>query len=475
MKKLVSTLSLFILVSTFLHANTTRIMLLGDSITYDDAYRDHRNLRPNVTPRPSSQRHGYRNHLWYKLQDAKYDVKFVGSRIAGEDIVPAFDPHNEGYPGWTSAQLASITYSRLVDYSPDIILLHIGSNDWSESVSYVDKILNEIQRYEDRYHHPIKVILARIINRRAQYGWISNFNRNLQNLANNRFAHGDDIVVVDMEHNAGINYSADFQDPTHPNDTGYQKMANLWFSTLQNILPSFVPNPLIEPFVKRFYTSILLREGEEAGVKYWSEKLQNKQLTAADLARGFIFSDEFTAQENDNETYISTLYRAFFDREGDVDGVQYWLDKLETGSTPYQVLNGFLYSQEFYTLAETYNILPVDKAELFIGRLYNKVLGRDAEQKGMENWLQLLHRYKTNATSLAQSFFFSQEFINKETSNDEYTTFLYQSILGREPDIEGLNHWTEKLDSGTSRLKILQSFTHSKEFKALAREYDIDL
>ena len=66
---------------------STRIMLLGDSITYDDAYLDHPELGGN-TPRPASERHGYRNHLWYLLKDAQYDVDFVGSRIAGTDITP---------------------------------------------------------------------------------------------------------------------------------------------------------------------------------------------------------------------------------------------------------------------------------------------------------------------------------------------------------------------------------------------------
>ncbi len=218
-----------------LSVEPTRIMPLGDSITYDDSYADY------PSPRPASLRHAYRDYLWYKLKDAHYHVDFVGSRNAGSAIVPPFDPHNEGYPGWTSQQIANITYSKLIANPPDIVLLHIGSNDWDDDVRGINNILNEIARYEQNYHHPIKVILARIINRRQHYDWISSLNRNIQTIANNRIRSGDNIVVVNMEYGAGIHYTNDFQDPTHPNNTGYNKMANVWFSALSHIL-SPVPN-----------------------------------------------------------------------------------------------------------------------------------------------------------------------------------------------------------------------------------------
>ena len=224
---------IFVLLSSLCAiAGPVRIMPLGDSITYDESYAD------SSHPRPASLRHAYRNYLWYRLRDAKYWADFVGSRTAGTAITPHFDPQNEGYPGWTSYQIANIVYNKLRANPADIILLHIGSNDWDSSVSGVDRILDEIDRYERTYHHHIKVILARIIDRPARYAWVTNFNRNLQNLANTRISHGDDIYVVDMQYGAGLNYSNDFQDPTHPNNRGYSKMANVWYNALKRFLPT---------------------------------------------------------------------------------------------------------------------------------------------------------------------------------------------------------------------------------------------
>lgn len=41
-----------------------------------------------------------------------------------------------------------------------------------------------------------------------------------------------------MENGAGINYSNNMIDNLHPTDTGYKRMASLWFSSLTYILDS---------------------------------------------------------------------------------------------------------------------------------------------------------------------------------------------------------------------------------------------
>ncbi len=52
-------------------------MPLGDSITWDWHYSDYRT---------DAERSGYRNYLWYLLQNEEYDVDFVGSRNNGEQL-----------------------------------------------------------------------------------------------------------------------------------------------------------------------------------------------------------------------------------------------------------------------------------------------------------------------------------------------------------------------------------------------------
>jgi len=233
-------LYLFIFIVFFLnaHANPIRIMPLGDSIT--------QGINGSLEERYQS---AYRSELYHTLQNEEYLIDFVGSQVQGYDLYPRFDYNHEGYAWWTSYNIANYVYGFLVNNQPDIVLLHIGSNDTSpnqadsSSIEGVRAILNQIDLYESHYNHPVRVILATIINRRAYHRTVQYFNLNLRNLANARIAAGDILTLVDMEYGAEFTYY-DYSDSVHPNESGYAKMANVWFEALTQLLPP--PTP-IEP------------------------------------------------------------------------------------------------------------------------------------------------------------------------------------------------------------------------------------
>lgn len=230
-----------------------KIMPLGDSITYDNHSGDTR-LDPN-------ERHSYRNYLWYELVDCNYNVDFVGSRQAGQDIQPPFDVDNEGWSGWTDDQIAENIYNDRSDSNSgynwlsqnpaDVILLHIGTNSLEASAEDVNDILKEIDQWEADNDQDVTVILAKIINRQDEgcgVGTTHTFNNNIQAIADDRIAAGDKIIVVDMECGAGIDYNnissgGDMIDSLHPANSGYEKMAYLWFDALQTFLPICGPYP----------------------------------------------------------------------------------------------------------------------------------------------------------------------------------------------------------------------------------------
>ena len=200
-----------------------RIMPLGDSITYDDRHADYDN------PRPAGIRGGYRKKLYYLLQDQNVSFNFVGSRIAGQDIQPPIDPHNEGHPGWTNGDLAAKVYGFLAANPADVILLHAGTNhnqDVDKQINEMNRMLNEIDQYEHDAGMPIRVVLALILPREDDV-LIPRYNQKLYDLAHERMQKGDDIVLVDMYHDAGLT-SSDWSDGTHPNDAGFDKMAPIW-------------------------------------------------------------------------------------------------------------------------------------------------------------------------------------------------------------------------------------------------------
>ena len=114
----------------------------------------------------------------------------------------------------------------------------------------------------------------------------------------------------------------------------------------------------IDAFVTRFYQQCLQREPDGVGLGYWSYHLINRTKTGADVANGFVFSQEFINKGVTNDEYLSILYEAFFNRDPDQAGWDVWLAELNAGKDRGEVLDGFLYSAEFGQLCEKYGITP---------------------------------------------------------------------------------------------------------------------
>jgi lysophospholipase L1-like esterase len=241
-----------------IYPQNVRILPLGDSITRDIF---------NANPRPDSLLTGYRQPLWLLLKSKGYPVNFVGSDSSGYGAVPKFDPDNAGFGGYSTGQLLhllktgydvkgnEVTNGPYLDYyTPDIILLHIGTNQLDSSTADLQDLLNYIDDFEDTTNTRIWIILAKIINRVPYSLTTTIYNNNIQKMAEQRIKNGDDIKLVDMENNAGIVYkidtvapyiNGDLYDGIHPNKSGYTKMANLFFDTLQVLLNKIIPVELV--------------------------------------------------------------------------------------------------------------------------------------------------------------------------------------------------------------------------------------
>ena len=115
----------------------------------------------------------------------------------------------------------------------------------------------------------------------------------------------------------------------------------------------------VEAFVQRFYQEILGRSADASGLADWTNQLVSGTRTGADIAKGFIYSAEYDIDSKDNISYVQTLYRAFFNREADTDGLNGWVNALNQGASKSTVLDGFLRSQEFANLTQAYGIIAI--------------------------------------------------------------------------------------------------------------------
>jgi hypothetical protein len=158
------------------------------------------------------------------LESDGIQFDFVGSQKSGEESLA--DPDNEGHPGWRISNIreAIATEGWLETYQPDIILLHIGSNDlrYGNQVYVAEKLsllLDDILVRLPETH----VIVARIIRTR----WGSDtkhiyYNNKVSEIAASK---GPQVSMVDMQ---DVLSRGDFTTLYHPSPRGYDKMAHAW-------------------------------------------------------------------------------------------------------------------------------------------------------------------------------------------------------------------------------------------------------
>lgn len=241
----------------------------------------------------------------------------------------------------------------------------------------------------------------------------------------------------------------------------------------------------VQNFVKRIYNIALERGYDEAGLNDWVDQLEKGKATGANVGYGFFFSKEYTEKNLSNEAYVETLYMVMMDRLADDAGKKTWIDLLNNGLSREFVYKGFSESEEFTRICQEYGInrgsvkLTQGRdrnqgATRFVARLYRNVLGREYDVPGMNTWCNVIcDKSKTVEYVSTTGFFHSKEFLEKNTSNEEYVKILYRTFLGREYDAPGLNNWVTALKNGKSRDQVLMGFSQSKEFKEIMAKYGL--
>ncbi|WP_437733237.1 SGNH/GDSL hydrolase family protein [Sorangium sp. So ce1335] len=192
---------------------------------------------------------GYRAPLFHLALEANRDITFVGS--ASDYSVPMVDgvtfPRNhEGHGGWTiegNNGIAQLVGTSIPNYQPHIITLMIGTNDINGNINVADapnrlgKLLDSIFMRDPN----ILVVLAQIVPTRtdATNNAVKAYNAAMPDLVSTRVSKGQHIVLVDMytAFTNDPNYKQSlFADNLHPNQAGYNRMAEVWFQALSPYL-----------------------------------------------------------------------------------------------------------------------------------------------------------------------------------------------------------------------------------------------
>ncbi|MGN0513604.1 MAG: DUF4214 domain-containing protein, partial [Lachnospiraceae bacterium] len=251
----------------------------------------------------------------------------------------------------------------------------------------------------------------------------------------------------------------------------------------------------VKAFVTRLYTVVLNRQPDENGIADWTTRLVEGSQNGASVSYGFVFSAEFEARNLSNSEKVDVMYATFLDRAADADGKKMWVDALDAGVGLEKIYEGFVMSDEFASICKDYGILAgtmsdapgmVDRLNLyrnrnifiteFVARCYTKALGRTRDIDGVEMWCRLIITGEwTPRNVAADGFFHSDEFMAKNTTNDEYVSILYQTFLGRELDADGYELWVGLLDRNEwTRDQVLDGFANSDEFATILASFGLN-
>jgi lysophospholipase L1-like esterase len=215
-----------------------KILPLGDSITW--GVGDEANG-------------GYRGPLFELIVAAQQKVTFTGSVSNGPNSVSGqtFPKRNEGHSGWTistpngsSGQVAGISglipspaFDTASGGSPHIILMMIGTNDVGNSTAaqMADRLENLVDKIVGAAPDALLVV-AKITPVSWATSVVNGYNEEIPKIVEERAAAGKHVELADM--NTGFVSGTMFvADNLHPNQAGYEFMADRWYDVIGSRLP----------------------------------------------------------------------------------------------------------------------------------------------------------------------------------------------------------------------------------------------
>ena len=118
------------------------------------------------------------------------------------------------------------------------------------------------------------------------------------------------------------------------------------------------------------------------------------------------------------------------------------------------------------------------KLRQFIVDVYRYSLDRVADERGFAYWEDQLKNKKTSPADFVKNLLNEREFINKHTTTTAKIEGLYQVIVNRKSDSQGLSFWTKKYDDLVARgysesmalRVIVDEMVNEQEFKNRVRD-----
>ena len=230
-------------------------------------------------------------------------------------------------------------------------------------------------------------------------------------------------------------------------------------------------------FIAYLYQSVLGRVPTRKEVSEWVYIVDTRQMDGTTLVKNFLNSAEFTGKNYSDDDYVERLYEVVLQRKSEPSGKQYWISRLQSGSSRALIADQISHSPEFEMLCATHGMAQgshslqyaktYPKIAEFVTAYYQGLMNRKPDPDGLEYWCRSLVQGGSTAADITKGFLYSPEFRGRNQGREEFVEGLYQIYLGRKSDPSGKAYWVGRLttNSMSEKISVIKGFIQSPEYQ----------
>ena len=206
-------------------------------------------------------------------------------------------------------------------------------------------------------------------------------------------------------------------------------------------------------FVMQVYRDILGREAEADGLTFWQQQLDSGALSRTELVTASLNAPEF----QNGTGAILRLYQGVLGHLPDNATLSSELNLWHTGTTLATLADNMIGSAEFM-----HKYGSTTAHEGLLTQLYLNALGRTPDTEGLNYWLNQME-HGTSLSQVLIACTESAEFKAK-TDTDITVALAYSGLLDRTPDQSGYDFWRTVINQGVDEHSVIDEFLASAEY-----------
>jgi hypothetical protein len=250
--------------------------------------------------------------------------------------------------------------------------------------------------------------------------------------------------------------------------------AAAWTAPASGHVPLLLANEDYDRPIEMAFRGVLNRPPSDWELRRYRILMQTNDWTEADVRRDLRERSDYRAVRLRGgvtaETVVRRAYQDILGREPDPTGMRTYHSKiLDEGWSEWDVRNALRRSDEYARGAAL--DFRTASADRIIRRAYQDILGREPDDRGLNNYRRLLLEDGWDEYDVRQSLIRSperrhQRMAVSEAAAQEMVRRAYRSVLGREPDAKGMNHYTSRiLNDNYTEEDVARALRDSDEYR----------